>query len=88
MILFFPLLYIYLVLNFKWKFKCKFILFTLIQKYMNTMIVVCYIEYYRRRVDSGQKSRAFELTTTTVQLLMGGSFICKTNYKAHTIDNH
>ena len=59
-----------------------------VHEYNNTIIVVCYIEYYRRRVDIGRKSRAFELTTTTVQLLMGGSFICKTNYKAHTIDNH
>ena len=58
-LLFFPLLYIYLVFNFKWKFKCKFILFTLIQKYMNTIIVVCYTEYYRRRVHKGPKEQSF-----------------------------
>ena len=40
----------------------------------------CYNKYYFGGVRSGQRSRAFELATTTVQLQVGGGFICKICY--------
>ena len=39
-----------------------------------------YNKYYFGGVGNGQRSRAFELATTTVQLPVGGGFICKICY--------
>ena len=42
-------------------------------------------KYYIGKVCSGQISKAFALATTTVKLLMGRGFICKTSYRGRTI---
>ena len=61
--------------------RFKFSLFTYSKKYLNTIIIrtkkeenqsqyTCYNKYFIGKVCSGQRSKAFGLATTTVQLLM------------------
>ena len=56
-----------------------------LRDFKKSELYTCYNKYYIGKVCSGKRSKAFGLATTTTQLLMRGSFICKTSYRARTI---